>query len=81
MLFVCPPKILHKRCLLSFSWELKWPQEKLKTMLIQNFGVTHKKHYGMLWYFLEWSIALRELSLIENNAYTKFWKDKYYRIF
>ena len=32
----------------------------------------------MLWYFLEWSIALRELSLIENNAYTKFWKDKYF---
>ena len=50
-------------------------------MLIQNFGVTHKKHYGMLWYFLEWSIALRELSLIKNNAFTKFWKDKYYGIF
>ena len=39
----------------SFSWELKWPQEKLKTMLMQNFGVTNKEHYGMLWYFLEWS--------------------------
>ena len=37
----------------SFSWELKWPQEKLKTMLMQNFGVTNKEHYGMLWYF--WS--------------------------
>ena len=23
---------------------------------MQNFGVTNKKHYGMLWYFLEWSI-------------------------
>ena len=32
-------------------------QEKLKTMLMQNFGVTNKEHYGMLWYFLEWSIA------------------------
>ena len=21
-----------------------------------NFGVTNKEHYGMLWYFLEWSI-------------------------
>ena len=31
-------------------------QEKLKTMLMQNFGVTNKEHYGMLWYFLEWSI-------------------------
>ena len=25
-------------------------------MLMQNFGVT-KEYYGMLWYFLEWSIA------------------------
>ena len=24
---------------------------------MQNFGVTNKEHYGMLWYFLEWSIA------------------------
>ena len=22
-------------------------------MLMQNFGVTNKEHYGMLWYFLE----------------------------
>ena len=41
----------------SFSWELKWPQEKLKTMVMQNFGVTNKEHYGMLWYFLERSIV------------------------
>ena len=27
-------------------------------MLMQNFGVTKKEHYGMLWYFLEWSIIL-----------------------
>ena len=32
-------------------------QEKLKTILMQNFGVTNKEHYGMSWYFLEWSIA------------------------
>ena len=25
-------------------------------MLMQNFGVTNKEHYGMLWFFLEWSI-------------------------
>ena len=25
-------------------------------MLMQNFGSTDKEHYGMLWYFLEWSI-------------------------
>ena len=24
---------------------------------MQNFGVTSKEHYGMLWYFLECSIA------------------------
>ena len=39
----------------SFSWEIKWPQEKLKTILTQNFGVTIKEHYGLLWYFLDWS--------------------------
>ena len=26
-------------------------------MLMQNFGVTNKEYYGMLWHFLEWSIA------------------------
>ena len=25
-------------------------------MLMQNFAVRNKQHYGMLWYFLEWSI-------------------------
>ena len=25
-------------------------------MLMQNIGVTKKDYYGMLWYFLEWSI-------------------------
>ena len=25
-----------------FSWELQWSQEKIKTMLIQNFGVQNK---------------------------------------
>ena len=23
-----------------------------------KFGVTNKEHYGMLWYFLEWSIRV-----------------------
>ena len=36
----------------SFSWEIKWPQEKLKTMLMQNFRMTNKEHYRMYWYFL-----------------------------
>ena len=26
---------------------------------MQNFGVTNKDHYGMLWYSLEWSITLQ----------------------
>ena len=36
----------------SFFWELKWPQEKLKTMLIQNFELTNKEYYSMLWHLL-----------------------------
>ena len=24
-----------------------------ETMLMQNFGVKNKEHYGVLWYFLE----------------------------
>ena len=28
----------------------------MRTKLMQNLGVTNKEHYGMLWYFLEWSI-------------------------
>ena len=55
MLFVCHPKILRKHCLqFLLIWELKWDEEKLKTMYMQNFGVTNKEHYGMLvWFF--WS--------------------------
>ena len=26
------------------------------TMFMENFGVINKEYYGMLWYFLEWSI-------------------------
>ena len=32
-------------------------------MLMQNFGVRNKEHYGMLWYFLEWSIVVYYISL------------------
>ena len=55
MLFFVTPKF----CIsidFSFPWELKWPKEKLKTMLMQNFGVRNKEHYRVLWYFREWSI-------------------------
>ena len=52
------PQKVYISIVFGVSWELKWPQEKLKTMLIQNFGVTEKEYYGMLWYFLEWSILI-----------------------
>ena len=42
----------------SFSWCHLNSQEKQKTTLMQNFGVTSKEHCGMLWYFLEWSTLL-----------------------
>ena len=46
-------------------------QEKLKTMLMPNFRVTNKEHYGMLWYFLEWSIrfsiAYSNLKVMKKN--------------
>ena len=60
MLFVCHPKLCIS-IVFSFSWELKWPQEKRKTETENNayakFWGDKKEHYGMLWYFLEWSSA------------------------
>ena len=67
MLFVCHPKICIS-IVFNFSWELKWPQEKLKTMLRQTFGVTNKEHYGMLWFFLEWSIAYDDGGVYSERA-------------
>ena len=52
MLFVCHPKFCIS-IVFSFPWGHFNSREKLKTMLIQNFGVTNKEYYGMLWYF--WS--------------------------
>ena len=58
MLFICsPPKF-------SFSWELKWPKEKLKTMLMQILGVTSKEHSGILWYF--WSRQWQFMHTLTN---------------
>ena len=37
---------------------------------MQNFVVTNKEHYGMLWYFLEWSMqrmTKEVLTITENN--------------
>ena len=52
MLFGCHPKFC-KSIVFIFSWGHFNSQEKLKTMLMPNVGVTNKEHYGMLWYF--WS--------------------------
>ena len=51
MLFVCHPKILHKHCL-QFLFGVEVALRELKTMLMQNFVVKNKEHYGMLCYFL-----------------------------
>ena len=53
MLSFCHPKIWHKYCL-QFLLGVKMAQDKLKTKLLQNFGVTNKEHYDMLRFFLEW---------------------------
>ena len=31
---------------------------------MQNFGVTNKEHYDMLWYFLEWSIVVSHAAVL-----------------
>ena len=41
ILFVCPSKFCIS-IVSSFSWDLKWPQEKTKTMLMQNLGAKTK---------------------------------------
>ena len=38
----------------------------MKKMLMQNFGVINKEHYGMFWYFLEWLITLMSLIAFLN---------------
>ena len=38
---------------------------------MQNFGATNKEHYGMSWYFLEWSIGalIPEMSAHFNRSF------------
>ena len=60
MLVVCHSQ--PKFCIsivFSFSWELKWPQEKLKTY-------ANEEYYGMLWYFLEWSIKKNDQKSLDR---------------
>ena len=55
-LSLSPKTFAEALIVFSFSWGHFNSQEKLKTLSMQNFGVTNKEHYDMLWYFLEWSI-------------------------
>ena len=48
----------------SFSWCHFNSQEKLKTTLMQTFGVTNKEYYGMLWYFVELSMLVHYSFLV-----------------
>ena len=34
---------------------------------MQNIGVTNKEHYGMIWYFLKWSIVGFSVLYIKKN--------------
>ena len=35
------------------------PRETENNAYAKHFGVTNREHYGMLWYFLEWSLGNR----------------------
>ena len=55
MLFVSHSKILHKHCrqfLLGVKMAPRETENNNFYMLMQNFRVTNKEYYGMLWYFL-----------------------------
>ena len=41
---------------------------ELKTMLMQNFGVSNEEYYGMVWYFLEWSIVIAIYNLFTHGS-------------
>ena len=71
MLFVCHPKNLHIKHCFQFPSGVKMAQEKLKTMLMQNCGVTKKEQYGMLWYFLEWSIRWNRSDSKQPQSHTQ----------
>ena len=57
MLFVCHPTILHKHCL-QFLLVVKMALRETENNAYAKFWDGNKEHYGMLWYFLEWSIIV-----------------------
>ena len=56
MPFFCHSKILRKHCL-QFLLGVKMAPGGTENKAYAKFGVTNKEHYGMLWYFLEWSMG------------------------
>ena len=39
-----------------------------------KFGRTNKEHYGMLWYFLEWSISAQyRVRMPQSRVCRRFW--------
>ena len=75
MHFVCPlpPKCRISK-MFSFSWELKWPQER--TMLMQNFGGTNKDWFVM---FLEWSLAFSRMTWLNVGFFFFFYQTVFFR--
>ena len=70
MLFVCHPKIWHKHCF-QFLLGVKVAPRETENNAYAKIGVTNKEHYGVSWYFLEWSIgACRSISEIPTLPYT-----------
>ena len=57
MLFVCHPKNFAE-ALFQFLLGVKMAPRETEDIVMQNFGVINKEHYGLLWYSLEWSIAV-----------------------
>ena len=57
MLFARHTKILAAYELFSVSLgAILTPKRNCRQCVCsQNFGLTKKEHYGMFWYFLEWS--------------------------
>ena len=41
-------------------------------MLTQNFGVTNKEYYGMLWYCLECSIVKKLSTKLESSLHSGY---------
>ena len=56
MLFVCHSKILRKHCF-QFLLGVKMAPRETENNAYAKLGMTNKEHYGMLWYFLEWSMG------------------------